>query len=112
MGSRKTLLMLRIHLCLSYPNIPFKLCRRRFPTKIALAVALSKAQEQNLKRDRVYPLSSVISMASYMLYFPDPLHFLNSLLQFLGASTEYRKWQIFNMKYCIWRSALKFQFYD
>ena len=85
MDSRKTLLIPRIHLCLSYPNIPFKLCRRRFPTKIAFVVAISKAQEQTLKRDGVYPPSPVISMASYMLHFPDPLHFLNSLLQFLKS---------------------------
>ena len=101
MGSKKTLLIPRIHSYLSYPNIPFKLCRRRFPTKIALAVALSKAQEQNLKRDGVYPTSPVISMASYVLHFPEPLHFLDSLLQFLGTSTAYGKWQIFHMKYFI-----------
>jgi len=62
MGSRKTLLIPRIRLCLSCPYIPFKLCRRRFPTKI---VAISKAQEQKLKRDGVYPPSPIISMASY-----------------------------------------------
>jgi len=83
MGSRKTILIPRIHLRLSYPNIPFKLCRRRFPTEIALSVAISKAQEQTLKPDGVYPPSPVISMASYMFHFPDLLHFLNSLLHFL-----------------------------
>jgi hypothetical protein len=59
----------RIQLRLSCPNIPFKLHRRRFPTKIALAVAIRKAQVQTLKRDRVYPLSTVISMASYYRIF-------------------------------------------
>jgi hypothetical protein len=83
MDSRKTILIPRIHLRLSYTNIPFKMCRRRFPTKVALAVAISKAQEQTLKRGGVYPPSPVISMTSYMFHFPDSLNFVNYLLHFL-----------------------------
>ena len=47
-GSKHINLMLRIQLCPSDPTIPFKACRRRFPIKIAFAMAVNKAQEQTL----------------------------------------------------------------
>jgi hypothetical protein len=37
-----------MELCPSHPTILFKLCRRRFPIKIAFAVKINKAQKQKL----------------------------------------------------------------
>ena len=45
-GSRKTVLIPRIQFCPSYPTFPFKMCRRRFPIKIAFAVTINEAQGQ------------------------------------------------------------------
>ena len=52
---RKIILVPKIQLCPSDPTIPFKLCRRRFPIKIAFAMTVSKAQGQTLKRAAIYP---------------------------------------------------------
>jgi hypothetical protein len=46
--SINTILKPSIRLCPSYPTIPFKLCRGRFPIKIAFAMAINKAQGQAL----------------------------------------------------------------
>jgi hypothetical protein len=82
-GSRKTILIPRIQLRSPDPTIPFKLCRRRFPIKIAFAMTVSKAQGQTLKRVAIYPPSPVFPMASCLWHFPDPLHLTKSLLQLL-----------------------------
>jgi hypothetical protein len=57
-GSRKIIPIPRIRLCPSDPTIPFKLCRRRFPIKIAFAVPINKAQGQTLKPSPVFPMAS------------------------------------------------------
>jgi hypothetical protein len=59
-GSRKIIIIPRIQLCPSDPTIPFKLRRRRFAIKIALAMKISTAQWQMLKNDGKYLPSSVL----------------------------------------------------
>jgi hypothetical protein len=61
-GSRKTILILSIQSCPSVSTIPFKMCRRRFPIKIAFAMTLSKAQGQMLKHVAIYPSSNSAGM--------------------------------------------------
>jgi hypothetical protein len=63
----------------------FKLRRRRFPTKIAFAVTVNKAQGQKLKRAGIYLPLPVFPLASSIWHFPDPLNFAASRVQFLKA---------------------------
>lgn len=44
----------RIQLCPSDPTIVFKLRKRQFPTKIAFAITINKAEGQTFKRAGVY----------------------------------------------------------
>ena len=48
----------------------FKLCRRRFPIKIAFAVTVSKAQRYTLKRVGLYPSYPVLPTATSVWNFP------------------------------------------
>lgn len=53
-GSIKTILTPNVQLCPPDPTIPFELCRRLFPIKIAFATTNSKAQGQTFKRIGIY----------------------------------------------------------
>jgi hypothetical protein len=68
-GSRKTTVILRIQLCPSDAAIAFRVCRRRFAIKTIFAVAISKAGEQTLKREGIYPLSAVFNRGQLYVAF-------------------------------------------
>jgi hypothetical protein len=78
-GSRKTVL---IQLCPSEHTMPFRLCSRQLNTEVTFAVMISKAPGQMLKHVGIYLPWLVVSTASSMWHFPDPVH-LMLLLQLL-----------------------------
>ena len=82
-ASWKTILTPRIRLCLRDPAIPLKLCRRRFPIKIAFAMAISQFKGRPLYMLECIHYRLFLPMASCIWLFPDPLHFTTPLLQLL-----------------------------
>ena len=89
-GARKTVLIPRMQLWPSDPTIPFQLCGRRFPIKIAFAVTVSlKGRRLNVleyTHYRIFPYPRPQHMTSCMWHFPERLHFTMSLLELLNDS--------------------------
>jgi hypothetical protein len=96
-----------IRLCPSDPAIPFKLYRRRFQSKIAFAMTISKAQGQALKRVRINALTSVFSNGQICDIFPTLFISQRRWCNYWRASTANTKWKLGNIRHCISRSTSK-----
>jgi hypothetical protein len=81
--SRNTILIRRIILWSSAPNISFKLCRRRFTITTEFAMKSIKIREKRFNvlnyvhHGFLFPITS-------STHFPDPLHLTTSLLELKG----------------------------
>ena len=87
-GSWKTIPIPSIQFCPSDRTIPFKLCRRQFPTQIAFAMTTSKAQGQTLKRVRIYEPSPVSPHGQLYVAFPRTSSFHNVAI---GITVKHRQ---------------------
>jgi hypothetical protein len=69
-GPRESILVPRIQSCLSDPTVPFELSRRRFPIKIAFAMAISKVHGRRLNvLEYIYLLPMASSMCIFSILF-------------------------------------------
>jgi len=83
-GSRQTILAPSIQLCPSDLTVPFKLCRRRFPIKMAFGMTIRpKGRRLNLLQYIYRHMSFPTANSVRRLIVP--LHLTKSLLQILNT---------------------------
>ena len=98
-GSRQSILSLRIQLCTANPTVPFKLCIIRFPIKIALPWQPIRLKGRHLNVMGYNHSRLLFPWPALCSIFPTPFIWKRRCCIYWMASTEYRKWYIYNIKY-------------